>query len=216
MSGARRTDYQRNRILEAFASGRSVREIASHFGCKNGYPASLARRAGWPERPKNFVGTARDAWLRAVARLMAGRSMAAIVILSLCGAVALAVASYRGPAPVTTRPVIDQSYIAKIAPVPKTIALPFEERWPGPKAERLLDPEPLVPIKVRTESVRMETAEVRTAQPEEAMPVPRSRPRFRPKAHPRPTGETRDVCARHGMRTVWTIKRHWKSWRCRR
>jgi hypothetical protein len=208
MHGSRRTDFQRRRILEEFGTGRVAREIANQFGCKDSYPAKLARNAGWPKRPMIFEGAARDRWMARIAQLAASKNlMAYIVLIGSCGLIVVAMANYREPLPV----------VAGTPVAVAQIATTFDGRWPEiRKLDRaLFSSEPMVPIRVRTESIRMETAEAsqQTSEPDEVVPMPRARP----KTSVRYTrGGDGDICSRHGMRKTWTIKRHWRSWRCRR
>src|SRR3954469_4694323 len=209
MPGARRTEYQRDRILGDFADGRSLREIAGFYGCKNNYPVKLAERAGWPPRPKIFEGAARDIWKACVARMLKGKTPVVIVVLCALTAVLLAA---RGSKPISEQPIS----VASAAPVAVTVVTKrFEERWPvQPKKADLLSPVPMAPIMVKTERVLMETQDVRqqTDEPGETVPLPVSRP-SKPKA--RSHTVARDgICTRHGMHKVYT--RGGRSWRCRR
>jgi hypothetical protein len=200
---ARRTDYQRQRILDDFADGQSLREITGHYGNKNNYPITLARRAGWPPRPKPFEGPARDAWIATV-RLLTGKST--VIVVVLCAIAAVLLASARGPKPISEPPVT----VALAAPAELHR---FNERWPDSlKQLDLLDPIPMLPIRmVKTENIRLETEEVshQTDEPVEVMPMPLPRPRSIRKRM-----GARDICTRHKMHKVYT--RGGRSWRCRR
>lgn len=88
------------------------------------------------------------------------------------------------------------------------VATKFEARWDSvtaddypllKKQDRIVARE-VGPVVVRTETILM-------ARPEQRVEVK--------KAEPKKTAE-RDVCQKHGMHKEWTVKRHWKSWRCRR
>lgn len=218
MTGARRTDWQRRRILEAFGTGRELREIAGHFGCKASYPIKLARNAGWPPRPKLFDGVARAMWVARVTRLLEGRSVPVVTVLVAAGIAAVALAASRGPAParLSAAPVVAAGFGDRW-----NAPQQFEERWPSPqviplmKQARLLDPEPtpVVPIRVRTVSIRAETTEAQ-APTGDVAPTPTPRPRAYTRASASLQTHTRDgICAKG---KIWIIKRHWKSWRCRR
>lgn len=93
-------------------------------------------------------------------------------------------------------------------------AAQFDSRWDDAaveaaalkKQDRLAIEEP-GPVAVKTESIVL-------VQPKAKVETKKAEPVERVERKRRGTG--RDVCQRHGMHKVWIVRRHWKSWRCRR
>jgi hypothetical protein len=115
-----------------------------------------------------------------------GRSFLIAGFVAWAGLGAAAITGSREPAPAAGIAVaIEQPLLKKSDRLIVRVAEPVPV-----KTERVLPPEPVAPVEIKKKPV-----------------VEAEHHKERHVEH--------DICTRHGMRKVWIVRRHWKSWRCR-